>query len=56
MLIQRHHRGELHVKKEYRFGVLDVEEEHEGSGGASSLVEMIDSQNIGVKAVERVRL
>lgn len=38
MLIQRHHRGELHVKKEYRFGVLDVEEEHEEVSGASSLM------------------
>lgn len=45
MLIQRHHRGELHVKEEYRFGVLDVDEEH--GGGVSSTE---------VKAVKRVRL
>lgn len=55
-MIQRHHRGELHVKKEHRSGVPDVEEEHERGGGASSLVEMIDSQDIGVKAVKHVRL
>lgn len=32
MLIQRHHRGELHVKEEYRFGVLDADEKHGGVG------------------------
>lgn len=54
MLIQRYHRGELHVKKEYRFGVLDVGEEHGGRGDIKSGRD--NSQNIGLKAVKYIRL